>query len=533
MDKTETIGNYKLTDDGAVYWRSFDKPEYMILDSDGMTCGVWSGKAVTEAYAIQQKHFESKRKAEAERAPGVELPDDHTWEWHYNRWNLCWGKDVVAAVPIQNSPQYQHAKLVVAAADDLAARAKGGREAEQGESKCTCHLTQNQACDRHFPTDVRPSIAANNPTTLGECSTVELRMGAQPVEPHYTYEQAREGMLRGEEWDGYVQAGFIRMWRPIRAESFLSYERLRQRDNDKWVDITAKDVFDWRPHVAAQPVEPELPLREGQAWIGVTRPSPAALGINVEPELPAWKVGDLAWFHPHDDCVRFSCVIDGPPEDRGGTICIRIRELEERHAGSKDTAVVVASALRPRRAGDDPNPEMPLPEWATKLTEWANSTAARYGHPVHLVGSSLFATDVSKTRDVDVVCVISDDEFKNRFGAWAKCFNLVHARETESTRWHREMAKEARFATNALPGINIDFKVQCPAWLAAYDHDRKPWARLDALGDIDVETELPKLPERLSACIQMHPATYGIAKADADALVSELMPLFRREQGKG
>jgi hypothetical protein len=47
-----------------------------------------------------------------------------------------------------------------------------------------------------------------------------------------------------------------------------------------------------------------------------------------------------------------------------------------------------------------------------------------------------------------------------------------------------------------------------------------------------VEPELPPLPERLSAQIQMHPATYGITKADADAVVSELMPLIRREQAK-
>jgi hypothetical protein len=43
------------------------------------------------------------------------------------------------------------------------------------------------------------------------------------------------------------------------------------------------------------------------------------------------------------------------------------------------------------------------------------------------------------------------------------------------------------------------------------------------------EPELRPLAEQLSACIQEHPATYGITKADADALVSELMPLIRRK----
>lgn len=46
------------------------------------------------------------------------------------------------------------------------------------------------------------------------------------------------------------------------------------------------------------------------------------------------------------------------------------------------------------------------------LIRWANHIAGFYGHPVYLVGSQLHKDN---PRDVDLVCIIPDDEFVTRF----------------------------------------------------------------------------------------------------------------------
>ena len=46
------------------------------------------------------------------------------------------------------------------------------------------------------------------------------------------------------------------------------------------------------------------------------------------------------------------------------------------------------------------------------ITRWANAMSGFYGHPIYLVGSQLTKTN---PRDVDIVCVIPDEEFKLRY----------------------------------------------------------------------------------------------------------------------
>lgn len=48
-----------------------------------------------------------------------------------------------------------------------------------------------------------------------------------------------------------------------------------------------------------------------------------------------------------------------------------------------------------------------------KLVRWANSIRVFYGHPVYLVGSQLTKEN---PRDVDVCCILPDDEFELRYG---------------------------------------------------------------------------------------------------------------------
>lgn len=46
------------------------------------------------------------------------------------------------------------------------------------------------------------------------------------------------------------------------------------------------------------------------------------------------------------------------------------------------------------------------------VKRWANHIAGFYGHPVYLVGSQLTSKD---PRDVDVICIIPDNEFVLRY----------------------------------------------------------------------------------------------------------------------
>lgn len=131
------------------------------------------------------------------------------------------------------------------------------------------------------------------------------------------------------------------------------------------------------------------------------------------------------------------------------------------------------------------------------LRPWANALLQRYGHPVYLVGSAMGTTDYTKTRDVDVVVIMPDDEFRWRFGGdWplTEGFGLV------ADRYNAEMGKQARQAFNSTRNkapINIDFKVQSETWAAAR-HKGKLKVRIDG-GETAEQAALaiPQLVEKV------------------------------------
>jgi hypothetical protein len=116
------------------------------------------------------------------------------------------------------------------------------------------------------------------------------------------------------------------------------------------------------------------------------------------------------------------------------------------------------------------------------LSGFGNDLFARYGHPAYLVGSGLETRtidDIWKLRDVDIVCVLPDDEFFNRFGA-----DWLHVKGGLSTaiRWVTEVGKMARQAARCMSNLNVDFKVQSESWAKAR-HDGKPRLRIDRAGE--------------------------------------------------
>lgn len=123
------------------------------------------------------------------------------------------------------------------------------------------------------------------------------------------------------------------------------------------------------------------------------------------------------------------------------------------------------------------------------LRGWANQIAARYGHPVYLVGSALTE---EHPRDVDVVCILPDDEFFARFGCDWTATNLLGSiggvDVEHGSRWYAEVAKLSRYATKVHGNgrTNIDFKVQSTSWQLA----REAGKRMLRIDTVALEEEL-------------------------------------------
>lgn len=103
-----------------------------------------------------------------------------------------------------------------------------------------------------------------------------------------------------------------------------------------------------------------------------------------------------------------------------------------------------------------------------------NSIAARYGHAVYLAGSALNVADdidaIWKLRDIDIVCVLPDQEFFNRFGCdWQHIEGGLRA----SGRWVAEVGKMSRQFAQHFRNMNVDFKVQSESWQAARHHGKR------------------------------------------------------------
>lgn len=115
------------------------------------------------------------------------------------------------------------------------------------------------------------------------------------------------------------------------------------------------------------------------------------------------------------------------------------------------------------------------------LRGWARQIAARFGHPVWLVGS---ATSEENPRDVDVRVVLPDDEFEARYGpvdTWHLwLWNSVGGTPTDmAANWGRDVAKLSRSACLYVR-LNIDFQV-IPLSEQTKNHADKPRVRLDDL----------------------------------------------------
>lgn len=120
------------------------------------------------------------------------------------------------------------------------------------------------------------------------------------------------------------------------------------------------------------------------------------------------------------------------------------------------------------------------------LGDFATSTAARYGHPVYLVGSAVDTVDlpyeqqcaaVWALRDVDVVCILPDEEFANRFGG---SWEAAQSDLAPGRRWAAEVGKISRSAARELSNLNLDFKVQSDGWTRARHQDKRR-VRIDAV----------------------------------------------------
>jgi hypothetical protein len=123
------------------------------------------------------------------------------------------------------------------------------------------------------------------------------------------------------------------------------------------------------------------------------------------------------------------------------------------------------------------------------VARWANIMAGRYRHPVYLVGSQLHS---EKPRDIDLVCVIPDEEFKARYGCddVEKWVNDYKSGMYDDSIWDWC----ADVSNQALHGMRfcrmqIDFKV-IPASYDKIDYTGKPKVRIDTRPD-DVVIEPP------------------------------------------
>jgi len=123
-----------------------------------------------------------------------------------------------------------------------------------------------------------------------------------------------------------------------------------------------------------------------------------------------------------------------------------------------------------------------------RLVRFANKMCGFYGHPVYLVGSQLTS---GEPKDVDVVCIIPDDEFKLRwFPDWwmgegmikeeiEKFYLGIHTgiHTEEHWNWYADMCKKTLFGIKPT-NLPIDFKVQAQSYADSH-YKNRPKIRLD------------------------------------------------------
>lgn len=115
-----------------------------------------------------------------------------------------------------------------------------------------------------------------------------------------------------------------------------------------------------------------------------------------------------------------------------------------------------------------------------RLAGWARHIAARYGHPVWLVGSVLTSDE---PKDIDVRVVLPDEEFEGRWGQWQwKHHKSETGLDAGAKRWAGEMAKQARWVAKNCR-LHVDFQVVAES--ECRGHVGRPKVRLD-----DAELEI-------------------------------------------
>lgn len=130
--------------------------------------------------------------------------------------------------------------------------------------------------------------------------------------------------------------------------------------------------------------------------------------------------------------------------------------------------------------------------WITpRLEGWANQIAGKLGAPVYLVGSALREKYV---RDVDVVVILSQEDFVARYGppeTWMFHHFLPNWSDG-SLRWATEIAKVGAEASRNT-SLNIDFKIQ-PLRHAISMYSDRPRLRLDKL---DIPEVIPAAGDKV------------------------------------
>lgn len=117
------------------------------------------------------------------------------------------------------------------------------------------------------------------------------------------------------------------------------------------------------------------------------------------------------------------------------------------------------------------------------LIRWANSIRAFYGHPVYLVGSQL--TDKPNPRDVDVVCILPDEEFSLRYGdvnEWRHESCTSQYTEDVYWAWSDDCVKKSLGGMKET-GLKIDFRVYPPSTAFWFDDQGYPKLKLDTRRD--------------------------------------------------
>ena len=115
--------------------------------------------------------------------------------------------------------------------------------------------------------------------------------------------------------------------------------------------------------------------------------------------------------------------------------------------------------------------------WTHALENWANQISARFGHPVFLVGSAI--EKGVNARDVDVVCIVPDEEFIKCYGPLKGSYALTSEWGAKTRTLWAEVGKLSAVGRR-LTGLPIDFKVQSMAEVYELFRDR-PAVRLDTL----------------------------------------------------